>query len=175
MKKLVVLIILLPVFALVSCTKEEPAMKSPQSELQLKAQKCTPSVMNYDETFIVNQPFIPTGCFLEPIFVTSWITNNKGRVVVAASCRFNDKGTQTMSITGFGMFFNDPYQAEYTQDYHFLGSLTGQGAQVTRFVQDAVFTNMNTGVTFMQSFNMFQTVNANGEITVDSVEFIPCY
>jgi|GEM_PF-6815430 len=173
MKRSFIFFILLPLIVFIGCSKEEnvlPATVDPQ----LKAAKCTPNVMNYDNTFYVNETFIPTLCFGEPILVSLWEVNNTGRLVVAASCRFNDKGTQTQTISGVGLFTMHPYQANYTGQYHFIGSLTGQGAQVTRLAQDAVFTNLVTGVTFTQSFILHQTINANGEITVDYVEYIPC-
>ncbi|MBW6460322.1 MAG: hypothetical protein K0B08_07080 [Bacteroidales bacterium] len=173
MKRSFILIILLPLIALIGCSKEENALPA-AADPQLKAANCTPNVMNYDKTFPVNEMFIPTLCFGEPIMVTFWEANNTGRLVVAASCRFNDKGTQTHTITGVGLSSSQPYQASYTDDYHFIGSMTGQGAQVTRLVQNAVFTNLVTGVTYTQSFILHQVVNANGEITVDYVEFVPC-
>ena len=173
MKRSFILIILLPLFVMISCSKEENVTPAAADPL-LKAANCTPNVMNYDNTFYVNEPYIPTPCFGEFIKVTSWEANNTGRLVVAASCRFNDKGTQTQTITGVGIPSMHPYQASYTDNYHFIGSLTGQGAQVTRLVQDAIFTNLVTGATYTQSFILHQVVNANGEVTVDYVEYIPC-
>ncbi|MFO7613005.1 MAG: hypothetical protein R6W71_00015 [Bacteroidales bacterium] len=173
MKRSFIFIILLPLFVMISCSKEENALPA-AADPQLKAANCTPNVMNYDNTFLVNEGIIPNLCAGEFILVNFWEVNNKGKLVVAASCRFNDKGTQTGTITGIGMFSGHPYQATYAGQYHFIGSLTGQGAQVTRIVDNTVFTNLATGQTFTQSMIIHQVIDANGEVTVDYVEYVPC-
>jgi hypothetical protein len=158
-----------------SCSKQEIVEPENTAVPDLKAAGCTPSVWNYyDEDYSILIPIFPTGCFPEPIMVTTSSYITSGRVVTAASCRFNDKGEINWNMTGMGMFTMQPYTASIVNEYHFIGSITGQGAEVTHVLDEAVFTNQATGETYTATLIIKQTINGNGEVVIDEFSTVPC-
>lgn len=164
------------IVVIAACSKQE--ITEPDNTLMpdLKTAGCTPSIWNYymESDTLPFPPVMPTTCFLpDMVMLTSSNMITSGRVVTSASCRFNDKGEINWQMTGIGMM-GDIYVANITNSYHFIGSITGQGAQVTRVIDEAVFTNTTTQATYTTTIILKQTINGNGQVVIDEMTFVPC-
>lgn len=172
------LVLVLTVIALITgCSKDGSYFPSTSPDPHLKVQGCDPSVINYDDrdTFALPFPvYLPENCFQEPILVTLYDVKSKGHINVAASCRFNDHAKLEIHITGTGVVTGNLYDSFTSVKHHYNGSLTGQGAQVVRDNISSTLTNLTTGATYAMSHTLYQTINANGDVTVDNVTFHPC-
>jgi hypothetical protein len=178
MKALRFLLMTLSVTSILSCTKEEPVNQA-EFDPVLKAPACTPNVINYNDRDTVAFPpgfpvYLPGTCIPEPVYITLYDIQSKGHTNVSASCRFNDHAKLTIHITATGFFTQNLYDSYSVSKHHYIGSITGQGAQVIREDISSELVNLTTGETFEMNQTFKQVINANGDVVVSDIEFLPC-
>jgi hypothetical protein len=178
MKSFRLILTLLVLVSLIHCTKNESIQAPAPPDPSLKAPPtCTPNVIKYDDRDTLELLFpiyLPENCFQEPIMVTLYDVKSQGHTNVAASCRYNDHAKLYIHITGIGIVSGSLYDSYTSVNHHFNGSLTGQGAQVIRNILNSTLTNLTTGEIYSMSQTLHQTINANGDVTADTVIFHPC-
>lgn len=161
-----------------SCTKDE-SLTTEDFTPVLKAPACVANVINYDDQDTIPFPpgvpvYLPGTCIPEPIFITLYTVHSEGHLNVSASCRFNDHATLTIHIIATGFFSQNLYDSYTVTSHHYIGSINGQGAQVTREGISGSLVNLTTGETFSMNQTFNQVINANGDVTVSDIEFLPC-
>ena len=176
MKSYRLLLILILLAFIFGCSKDETMQPLESTTPILKASGCTPAVYNYNTTDtvdVITEPVvIPDACFLDVITLTFYEVTTKGHSNVSASCRFNDHAKLDYHFIGIGMFGS--YESYGSIDHHYIGIMDGDELRVSRENISGVVTNTSTGITFTTTMNIFQVINANGDITVSKIEFLPC-
>lgn len=173
MKPYRLILILVLVVSIFGCHKDETA---PQQSFDpsLKASACDPSVEKIDQTDTLNYVPWEITCFDDEIIILdTLIIKTKGHLNISAGCRVNEHSDLEIYFTGTGMYGNYEGYGSLNSHNNF-GKMENGVFRVERINMVSTVTNTTSNVTFTTLSNVHQVINANGDIVVDEIEFLPC-